>query len=131
MKQASRQGRKIFPTTGRKTLLNTQWLYLGIAIVAEVIATSTMKATQGFTRTWPSLVVGIGYLVAFYFLSLTLRTLPVGIAYAVWSGVGIALVSLIAWLVYGQTLDGPAIAGLLLIVAGVVVLNGFSKSVAH
>ena len=111
--------------------MNTQWLYLGIAIVAEVIATSTMKATQGFTRTWPSLVVSIGYLVAFYFLSLTLRTLPVGIAYAVWSGVGIALVSLIAWLVYGQTLDGPAIAGLVLIVAGVVVLNGFSKSVAH
>jgi len=111
--------------------LNTQWLYLGIAIVAEVIATSTMKATEGFTRTWPSLVVSIGYLVAFYFLSLTLRTLPVGIAYAVWSGVGIALVSLIAWLVYGQTLDGPAIAGLVLIVAGVVVLNGFSKSVAH
>ncbi len=111
--------------------MNTQWLYLGIAIVAEVIATSTMKATQGFTRAWPSLVVGIGYLVAFYFLSLTLRTLPVGIAYAVWSGIGIALVSLIAWLVYGQTLDGPAIAGLALIVAGVVVLNGFSKSVAH
>jgi small multidrug resistance pump len=69
--------------------------------------------------------------VAFYFLSLTLRTLPVGIAYAVWSGVGIALVSLIAWLVYGQTLDAPAIAGMALIVAGVVVLNGFSKSVAH
>ena len=111
--------------------MNTQWLYLGIAIVAEVIATSTMKATEGFTRTWPSLVVSIGYLVAFYFLSLTLRTLPVGIAYAVWSGAGIALVSLIAWLVYGQTLDGPAIAGMALIVAGVVVLNGFSKSVAH
>ena len=108
-----------------------QWLYLGIAIVAEVIATSTMKATQGFSRLWPSLVVATGYLVAFYFLSLTLRTLPVGIAYAVWSGVGIALVSLIAWLVYGQTLDAPAVAGMALIVAGVVVLNGFSKSVAH
>ena len=111
--------------------MNTQWLYLGIAIVAEVIATSTMKATQGFSRLEPSLVVAAGYLVAFYFLSLTLRTLPVGVAYAVWSGVGIALVSLIAWLVYGQTLDGPAIVGMGLIVAGVVVLNGFSKSVAH
>ncbi|WP_029920956.1 DMT family transporter [Nevskia soli] len=111
--------------------MNTQWLYLGIAIVAEVIATSTMKATQGFSRLGPSLVVAAGYLVAFYFLSLTLRTLPVGVAYAVWSGVGIALVSLIAWLVYGQTLDGPAIVGMALIVAGVVVLNGFSKSVAH
>lgn len=111
--------------------MNTQWLYLGIAIVAEVIATSTMKATQGFSRLGPSLVVAAGYLVAFYFLSLTLRTLPVGVAYAVWSGVGIALVSLIAWLVYGQTLDGPAIVGMALIVAGVVILNGFSKSVAH
>lgn len=111
--------------------MNTQWLYLGIAIVAEVIATSTMKATQGFSRLGPSLVVAAGYLVAFYFLSLTLRTLPVGVAYAVWSGVGIALVSLIAWLIYGQTLDGPAIVGMALIVAGVVVLNGFSKSVAH
>lgn len=111
--------------------MNTQWLYLGIAIVAEVIATSTMKATQGFSRLGPSLVVAAGYLVAFYFLSLTLRTLPVGVAYAVWSGVGIALVSLIAWLVYGQTLDGPPIVGMGLIVAGVVVLNGFSKSVAH
>ncbi|MDB5973642.1 MAG: Small multidrug resistance protein [Nevskia sp.] len=111
--------------------MNTQWLYLGIAIVAEVIATSTMKATQGFSRLGPSLVVAAGYLVAFYFLSLTLRTLPVGVAYAVWSGVGIALVSLIAWLVYGQTLDGPAIVGMALIVVGVVVLNGFSKSVAH
>ncbi len=130
MKQA-RGGAAPHTTSRRKTLLNTQWLYLGIAIVAEVIATSTMKATQGFTRIWPSLVVAAGYLVAFYFLSLTLRTLPVGIAYAVWSGVGIALVSLIAWLVYGQTLDAPAIAGMGLIVAGVVVLNGFSKSVAH
>lgn len=119
------------PTSTPEYRVNTQWLYLGIAIVAEVIATSTMKATQGFSRLGPSLVVAAGYLVAFYFLSLTLRTLPVGVAYAVWSGVGIALVSLIAWLVYGQTLDGPAIVGMALIVAGVVVLNGFSKSVAH
>ncbi len=111
--------------------MNAHWLYLGIAIVAEVIATSTMKATQGFTRALPSLVVGIGYAVAFYFLSLTLRTLPVGVAYAIWSGVGIALVSLIAWLVYGQSLDAPAIAGMALIAAGIIVLNGFSRSVVH
>lgn len=111
--------------------MNAHWLYLGIAIVAEVVATSTMKATEGFTRTLPSLVVGIGYAVAFYFLSLTLRTLPVGIAYAIWSGVGIALVSLIAWLVYGQALDLAGIAGLALIAAGIVVLNGFSRAVAH
>jgi small multidrug resistance pump len=111
--------------------MSPHWLYLGIAIVAEVIATSTMKATQGFTRALPSLVVGVGYAIAFYFLSLTLRTLPVGVAYAIWSGVGIALVSLIAWLVYGQSLDAPAIAGMVLIGAGIVVLNGFSRSVVH
>lgn len=107
------------------------WLYLGIAIVAEVVATSALKAAEGFTRLAPSVVVVVGYLIAFYFLSLTLRTIPVGVAYAIWSGIGIALISLIEWLVYGQSLDGPAIAGLVLIVAGVVVLNGFSKSVAH
>lgn len=107
------------------------WLYLGIAIVAEVVATSALKAAEGFTRVAPSAVVVIGYLIAFYFLSLTLRTIPVGVAYAIWSGIGIALISLIGWLVYGQSLDGPAIAGLVLIVAGVAVLNGFSKSVAH
>jgi small multidrug resistance pump len=76
-------------------------------------------------------VVVAGYLIAFYFLSLSLRTIPVGIAYAVWSGVGIALVSLIGWMVYGQSLDAPAIAGLALIVSGVILLNGLSKSVAH
>lgn len=108
-----------------------QWLYLGIAIVAEVIATSALKAADGFTRLTPSLVVIAGYATSFHFLSLTLRTIPLGIAYAVWSAVGIALVSVIAWLVYGQALDAPAILGIGLIVAGVVVVNGFSKSVAH
>jgi small multidrug resistance pump len=108
-----------------------QWLYLSIAILAEVTATSALKAADGFSRLTPSLLVMAGYGTAFYFLSLTLRTIPVGIAYAVWSAVGIALVSLIAWLVYGQRLDAPAILGLGLIVAGVVVVNAFSKSVAH
>jgi small multidrug resistance pump len=108
-----------------------QWLYLGTAIVAEVIATSVLKASEGFTRLIPSLVVLIGYATAFYFLSLTLRTMPLGIAYAVWSAVGIALVSVIGWLLYKQSLDTPAIIGIGLIVAGVVVINGFSKSVAH
>ena len=107
------------------------WIYLGIAIVAEVVATSALKATEGFTRIIPSVVVIVGYVVAFYFLSLTLRTIPVGVAYAIWSGVGIALIALIGWLLYGQTLDVPAILGLVLIASGVVVLNGFSKSVAH
>jgi small multidrug resistance pump len=107
------------------------WLYLGVAIVSEVIATSALKAAEGFTRPLPSLVVVIGYAIAFYCLSLVLRTLPVGIAYAIWSGVGVALVAVVGWLVHGQSLDLPAFIGLTLIVAGVVVLNVFSKSVAH
>lgn len=108
-----------------------QWVYLGIAIVAEVIATSALKAAEGFTRLWPSLIVVVGYGIAFLFLSLTLRTMPIGIAYAVWSGTGVALITLIAWLLFGQALDGAALLGLGLIVAGVVVLNVFSKSVSH
>ncbi|WP_024891150.1 DMT family transporter [Luteimonas huabeiensis] len=107
------------------------WLYLAVAIVAEVIATSMLKASDGFSRLWPSLIVVVGYGVAFYCLSLTLRTIPVGIAYAVWSGAGIVLVSLVAWLGFGQKLDAPAVAGIALIVAGVMVLNLFSRSIAH
>lgn len=105
------------------------WLYLGIAIVAEVVATSALKASDGFSRAIPSLVVVVGYSIAFYCLSLTLRTIPVGVAYAIWSGVGITLIALIGWRVYGQALDAPAMIGMTLIVAGVVVLNVFSKSV--
>jgi len=105
------------------------WLYLSIAIVSEVIATSALKAADGFTRPLPSLVVVVGYVCAFWFLSLTLRTIPVGIAYAVWSGVGIALIALIGWLAFGQSLDAPALLGLALIVAGVVVLGVYSRSV--
>lgn len=108
-----------------------QWFYLGIAIVAEVIATSSLKAAEGFSRLIPSLAVIAGYAIAFYFLSLILRTIPLGIAYAVWSAVGIALVSVMGWLLYGQRLDAPAIIGIGLIVAGVVVKNGFSRSVVH
>lgn len=107
------------------------WLFLGTAILAEVIATSALKASDGFSRLLPSVIVVAGYGVAFYFLSLTLKAIPVGIAYAVWSGVGIVLVSLIAWLVFGQKLDTPALIGIGLIVAGVLVLNLFSKSSAH
>lgn len=107
------------------------WFYLAVAIVSEVAATSALKAAEGFTRLWPSLVVVVGYAAAFYFLSLTLRTIPVAVAYAVWSGVGIALIALVGWLVFDQTLDAPAVVGLLLIIAGVVVLNVFSKTVAH
>ncbi len=107
------------------------WLYLGVAIVSEVIATSALKAAEGFTRPLPSLLVVIGYGIAFYCLSVVLRTLPLGITYAIWSGVGVALVALAGWLLYGQSLDLAAVLGLTLIVAGVIVLNLFSKTVAH
>lgn len=107
------------------------WLFLAIAIVSETIATSALKASDGFTRLLPSVAVVAGYGIAFYFLSLTLRTIPVGVAYAVWSGVGIMLISLVGWIVYGQKLDAAAIAGMGLIVAGVIVMNVFSKSAAH
>jgi small multidrug resistance pump len=107
------------------------YLYLAIAIVAEVIATSFLKSCEGFTRLWPSLVVLVGYAFAFYFLSLTLRSLSVGVVYAIWSGAGIVLVSIIAWILFGQKLDIPAIVGIALIIAGVAVINLFSKSVAH
>lgn len=108
-----------------------QWFFLSIAIVSEVIATSVLKSSNGFTQLWPSLVVIAGYGAAFYFLSLALHTIPVGIAYAVWSGAGIVLITLVAWLVLGQALDAPAILGLVLIVAGVIVLNVFSKTTAE
>ena len=107
------------------------WLILFIAIVAEVIGTSALKASAGFTRLWPSIVVVAGYATAFYCLSLTLKTIPVGVAYAIWSGAGIVLVSLIAWLVFKQSLDLPAIVGMGLIVAGVLVIQLFSQTQAH
>lgn len=107
------------------------WLHLAIAILSEVIATSALKAAEGFTRPWPSLLVIAGYASAFYFLSLTLRVIPLGVAYAVWSGVGIALVSLLGWALYRQALDAPALLGIALIMLGVAVLQLFSKSVPH
>jgi small multidrug resistance pump len=107
------------------------WLYLIIAIVCEVTATSALKATEGFTRVIPSLIVIAGYSTSFYFLSLTLRTFPIGIVYAVWSGVGIVLIAIAGWIVYQQKLDIAALAGIGLIIAGVIVINVFSKSVMH
>ncbi|WP_063771821.1 DMT family transporter [Paraburkholderia bryophila] len=104
---------------------------LGIAIVAEVIATSAMRASEGFSRPVPSTVVVIGYGIAFYCLSLTLKSIPVGIVYAVWSGAGIVLITLVALVLYRQVPDLPAIIGLGLIIAGVAVLNIFSKMQAH
>lgn len=107
------------------------WLLLAIAILAEVIGTSALKASAGFSKLVPSVVVVAGYGTAFYFLSLTLRHIPIGIAYAVWSGAGTVLIALIGVIAYRQKLDPAAILGISLIVAGVLVLNLFSKSGAH
>ncbi|MDV7211080.1 SMR family transporter [Azotobacter beijerinckii] len=107
------------------------WLFLGGAIVCEVLATSALKASEGFSRIWPSVVVVSGYAGAFYLLSLTLKTIPIGIAYAVWSGVGVALISLIGWFFLGQALDKPALVGIALIMAGVAVINLFSGAGKH
>lgn len=106
-----------------------QWLLLFVAIVAEVIATSLLKSTEGFTRLWPSAVVVVCYETAFILLSLSMKKIPVGIVYAVWSGVGVALITLAAWWFLGQTLDPAGVAGVALIVGGVVVINVCSKSV--
>lgn len=107
------------------------WMLLAIAILAEVVGTSALKASEGFSRPWPSVVVVLGYAVAFYCLSLVLRSIPVGVAYAIWSGLGIVLITLVAWVVYDQTIDLPALLGMGLIIAGVLVLNLFSKAAAH
>lgn len=107
------------------------WLFLAVAIVGEVVATSALKSSDGFTKLAPSAVVVVGYGVAFYFLSLALKSIPVGIAYAVWAGLGIVLVAGIAWLLHGQKLDAWASVGIGLIVSGVAVLNLLSKVSAH
>ena len=107
------------------------WLTLTLAIAAEVVATSALKASEGFTRLWASIVVVVGYAVAIYFLSLVLKAIPVGVAYAIWSGLGIVLITLVAWLMHGQRIDLPGLLGMGLIVAGVVVLNVFSKTSVH
>ena len=107
------------------------WLALSIAIVAEVIGTSALKLSAGFSRPWPSAVVVAGYAVAFYCLAVTLKHMPVGVAYAVWSGAGTVLIALVGVLAFRQKLDVAAIVGIALIVAGVLVLNLFSHSAAH
>ena len=107
------------------------WLFLSIAIISEVIATSALKSSEGFTRLIPSVLVVGGYLLAFYFLSLTLKVIPIGIAYAIWAGVGIVLIALVGWWLYGQKLDLAAIIGMALILAGVAVINLFSTSGGH
>lgn len=98
-------------------------LALAGAIGFEIVATTALKATDGFTRPWPTALTAVGYIVSFYLLSIALRTIPTGIAYAIWSGSGIVLISLASWRVYGQKLDAAALLGMGLIVAGVVVIN--------
>ncbi len=107
------------------------YLFLTAAIVAEVIGTTFMKQSNGFSKLTPSLITAVAYMVAFYFLSLTLKTIPTGIAYAIWSGIGIVLITAIAWIFQAEKLDAPAVLGLALIVAGVVVMNVFSEVAAH
>ncbi|MGN6306524.1 MAG: DMT family transporter [Mesorhizobium sp.] len=107
------------------------YLYLLVAIFFEVLATTALKETQGFTRLVPSLVTVAGYGLAFYFLSLPLRTMPVGIVYALWCGAGIIMITAIGWVWFRQQLDLPALVGMGLIMAGVVVINLFSKTVVH
>lgn len=102
--------------------------WLAIAILGEIVATSALKASDGFSRLGPSLVTIAGYGLAFWALSICIRTVPLGLAYAIWSGVGIVLITAIAWVAFRQTLDLPALVGMGLIVAGVLVINLFSKS---
>ena len=107
------------------------YIYLTIAIVAEVIATTALKASEGFSKLVPSVVVVVGFGVAFYCLSLVLKSIPMGVAYAIWSGLGIVLISIAGLVVFGQKLDTAAIIGMTFIITGVVVMNVFSSSVSH
>lgn len=108
-----------------------QWLYLAIAIVSEVVATSAVKSSENFTHLVPSILVVVGYGIAFWFLSLTLKTIPLGVTYAIWSGAGVAIVSVVGVIVYKQALDIPAMVGIALIVSGVIVLNSFSITISR
>lgn len=104
------------------------WVYLFLAILSEVIATASLKSTEGFTKPIPSIIVLIGYIAAFYFLSLTLDTISIGVAYAIWSGVGVATITLVSFFLYDQKIDLAGILGIGLIIAGVIVLRLFSES---
>jgi len=107
------------------------YLYLSVAIVAEVIATSALNSSEQFTKLVPSLISIIGYAVAFYFLSHVVKTIPVGVAYAIWAGLGIVLIAIAGAFVFEQVPDAPAVIGMVLIVAGVAIINVFSKTTSH
>lgn len=107
------------------------YFFLAVAIIGEVIATNSLKATEGFTKLWPSVLAVTGYCVAFYFLTLSLKVIPIGIAYAIWAGLGIVLVAVASAVFFKQIPDMPAILGMALIVSGVVVIQLFSRTVNH
>lgn len=107
------------------------YIYLFIAIISEVIATSSLKASEGFTRFYPSVAVVVGYIISFILLSLVLKSMPVGIAYAIWAGMGIVLVACAGFVFFGQKLDAYAISGMVLIIAGVLMINLLSKTAGH
>jgi small multidrug resistance pump len=124
------RGRKV-QTLRRKKEIWMQYLILAIAIVCETIGTAALQASVQFTKPLPSILVVVAYAAAFYFLAIVLKTMPVGIAYAIWSGLGIVLITLIGLVVFGQTLDLAAVIGLGLIIAGVIVIQVFSTTVSH
>jgi small multidrug resistance pump len=107
------------------------YLFLGLAILFEIIGTSFLKLSDGFTKALPTIAVAVSYIACFYFMSLSLKTIPLGIVYAVWAGVGIVLIALISVFIFKQSLDMPAIVGIALIVAGVFIINIFSKTTVH
>jgi small multidrug resistance pump len=107
------------------------YFYLSIAIIAEVVGTSALKASQEFTKIGPSLTAIVGYGASLYFLSLVLKTIPVGIAYAIWSGIGVTLITVIGAVLYKQVPDIPAMIGMTMIMSGVAIINVFSKAVSH
>lgn len=108
-----------------------KYLYLALAIIFEVIGSSCMKASDGFTKWLPTVIVVITYLICFYFLSLALKSMPLGLAYAIWGGLGIVLTAIISVFIFKQSMDLPAIIGVILIVSGVFVMNFFSKTLSH
>ena len=107
------------------------YIYLLLAIISEVVGTSALKASDGFKNWVPNVIVIVGYGLAFYFLSLVLKSIPVGVAYAIWSGLGIVLISLVGYIYFKQRLDFPAVIGMALIISGVIVINIFSKTISH
>ena len=117
-----------FQIAGSTALAMNKWIYLTLAIFSEVLATASLKSTEGFTKLWPSVLVLVGYSAAFYFLSMTLNSIPIGVAYAIWSGVGVAAITLVSIFFLDQKIDTAGFIGIGLIVAGVIILRLFSES---